>query len=341
MTMSDVDDRTTTMAVTDEPRPTRRSPVRWADAYALVGVVIAMALIFCVLPATSATFPSGENFKAILGSQSVLAIVALAALIPLVCGQFDLSVGAILGVSSVFTASAMAHSGLPLLPAAVIGVGLGAGMGLANGLIITRLRVNDVVTTLGTSTILGGIVTWKTHGQSITGNISTRLTDFGIATTFGIPHIAIAAVVVALVVQYVLGHTPLGRYLYAFGSNRSAAELSGLRPDRLVVTAFLLSGALCGVAGVLQIARNGSADPQVGPGFTLGALTAAFLSAAAIKPGRYNVWGTLVAILFLAVLNSGLNLAGAQPYVNDWVNGVALIVGIALASLLGRRRVRA
>jgi ribose transport system permease protein len=143
---------------------------------------------------------------------------------------------------------------------------------------------------------------------------------------------------VTLVTYYVVAHTPVGRYLYAVGSNRAGARLVGLRTRLLLGFAFAAAGALAGMAGVLQVARAGSADPGVGAGFTLPALAAAFLSAASIKPGRYNVGGTIVAIFFLAVLNSGLNLAGAAPYVANYVNGVALIVGVGLAAYLGRLR---
>jgi ribose transport system permease protein len=144
--------------------------------------------------------------------------------------------------------------------------------------------------------------------------------------------------ILAVAVYYLLSHTPYGRYLYAFGSNREASRLVGIRTKLTLGLTFVIAGALCGLAGVLQVSRAGSADPKLGETFTLPALAAAFLSAAAIRPGRYNVWGTLVAIFFLAVLNNGLNLAGAQPYVANYVNGAALIVGVGLAVRLGRRR---
>jgi ribose transport system permease protein len=138
-------------------------------------------------------------------------------------------------------------------------------------------------------------------------------------------------------VYYALNHTPLGRYAYAIGSNRSAARLVGIRSRLVLGGTFVASGALSGAAGVLEVARAGSADPNIGATLTLPALAAAFLSVAAIRPGRFNVGGTLVAIFFLAVLNSGLNLAGAADYVQNYVNGAALIVGVALSARLGGR----
>ena len=152
------------------------------------------------------------------------------------------------------------------------------------------------------------------------------------------PRIFIAAAVVTVLVYYLLAHTPLGRQLAMIGANRRAALLVGLRPRRLLATSFVVSGALAGAAGVLQLGRSAQAHPETGPPLTLPALTAAFLSVAAIRPGHYNVGGTIAAIAFLAVLNNGLNGAGAPPWVSDVVNGVALIAGVALAAYLGRRR---
>ena len=139
-------------------------------------------------------------------------------------------------------------------------------------------------------------------------------------------------------VYYLLEHTPFGRYLHALGSNWSAAGLVGLSANRLVLQSFVVSGLLAGTAGVLQLSRVGSASPQVGENYTLPALAAAFLSAAAIRPGRFNAGGVIVAVFFVATINSGLALAGAEAWVSDVVNGTALIVGVALSGLFRRDR---
>jgi ribose transport system permease protein len=307
------------------------------ESYAMVGLLILAALFFSVYSKTSATFPTSQNLQVLIGNQTVVAIIALGALIPLTCNEWDLSVGATAGLSSIFGASAMA-AGAPVLVGILIGVGLGVLVGAINALIVTRARVNAVITTLGMATILDGVVNQKSNGLAIAGNIPASVTNFGSGTWAGIPRTAFALALVAVLVYYALGHTPAGRYLYALGSNPQGARLVGLRTRLLLGTTFIAAGALAGAAGVLQIARSGGADPHVGESFTLPALAAAFLSAAAIKPGRYNVGGTLVAIFFLATLNSGLNLAGAAPYVSSYVNGAALILGVGLAAFLGRKR---
>ncbi|MCW3000387.1 MAG: Ribose transport system permease protein RbsC [Solirubrobacterales bacterium] len=318
-------------------RTGRRRPwLQSAEAYALPVLLLVVAIVFTFLPSTSDTFPSSANLQAIVGNQSVIGIIALAALIPLVCNQFDLSVGATLGLSSILSASVLS-SGASIPVAIIVGIGAGGLVGVVNGLLITRAGVNAVIATLGTAIVIHGIVTWKTNGESIV-DIPASMINFGSANTAGIPRTFFALLLVGLLIYYVLEHTPFGRYLYSLGSNPSAARLVGLNTNRLIFQSFIASGMLSGCAGVLQVARSGSASPQVGENFTLPALAAAFLSAAAIRPGRFNVGGVIIAIFFVAVLNSGLNLAGAESYVSDFVNGIALIAGVALSAAFGRNR---
>ncbi|MFM8560985.1 MAG: ABC transporter permease [Solirubrobacterales bacterium] len=309
----------------------------WAEAYALLGLAVITVVFFAFLPSTSEAFPTAENFQTIAGGQAVLAIATLAVLVPLSCDEYDLSVGAKLGLASVVVASLMA-AGLPLVVCLIAGLVSGALIGVVNGLLVTRVGVNAVIVTLGVSVIIHGLVQLRTGGKSITEGIPTSWLDFGSATLAGIPVILLAALVVISGVYYLLVYTPYGRQLYMVGANRQAAKLAGLRVDWLLFTCFVVGGFLAGIAGALQVARAGAAAPAVGETFTLPAFAAAFLSAAAVKPGRYNVWGAVVAISFLAILNGGLNIAGAAVYIQDFVNGTALIAGVALAVFLRRRR---
>jgi ribose transport system permease protein len=311
--------------------------VRHLEAYALLGLLALAAIFFSFYSKTADTFPTAANLQTLIGSQAVVAVVALAALVPLVANEWDLSIGAVAGLAAIYAASLMAD-GTSLVLALGVALLVGVTIGLANALIVTRVRVNAVITTLGMSVIIAGIINQKTSGSAVTGAIPESLTDFGSGLWFGIPRTAFALAAIALIVYYVLEHTPAGRYLYALGSNPKGARLVGLRTRLLLGSTFVAAGMLSAAAGYLQVARAGGADPRVGETFTLPALAAAFLSAASIKPGRYNVGGTLVAIFFLATLNNGLNLAGAQPYVASYVNGAALIVGVGLAAYLGRKR---
>lgn len=318
----------------------RRSVLGLLERYALVLLTVAVAVFFSVYGPTASVFLTSGNLQVMIGGQSVLAIVALAALVPLICGQFDLSVGAIAGTAAIFCAAALS-SGMAVPLAILLAIAIGVAAGTVNALIITRGGVNAVIATLGTAAILGGIINQKTHGLALVSNIPRSVVSFGTGNWLGIPRTAYVMVLFALAVYYMLAYTPFGRHLQALGSNAQAAGLVGLRTDRLLGMTFVISGALSGAAGALLVARSGGADPRSGEAFTLPALAAAFLSAAAIAPGRYNVLGGLVAIFFLAVLNSGLTLAGAEPYVNQYVNGAALIVGVGLAAYLGRKRASA
>ncbi len=309
--------------------------------YALLLLLVAFAVFFSLYPPTADTFLTSANLRILVANQTVPAIVALAALLPLVCNEFDLSVGAVTGLVAVFVASALSGTlgvqlGVP--PAILMGVAIGVVAGLANALLVTRAAVNGVITTLGTSTIVAGIVAQKTGGLAVVSDIPASLTSFGSSNVLGVPSVAWALLVIAAGVYVLLEHTPFGRQLYAVGSNLEAAKLVGLRVRLVIGASFTLAGALAGIAGAIYVARAGGADPSVGPSFTLSALAAAFLSAAAIRPGRFNVGGTIVAMFFLAVLNNGLDLAGAANYVSSYVNGVALIAGVALAVALARRK---
>ena len=308
-----------------------------ADAYALLGLTLLIVAFFSVLPSTADIFPTAANLRAIASSQAVVAVATLAVLIPLICDEIDLSVGANVGLCSVLSASVMS-AGAGLAPAVIVGIGTGFSVGLITGLLVTQLRIAAVVVTLGTTTILHGVIQAKTSGVSIFNGISPDLIEFGSGQTLGVPTILIAVAIIGMGVYYLLAHTPTGRYLEMLGANREAARLVGLNPERLIVVSFIVGGILAGIAGVLQVANAGSADPNAGPALLLPALAAAFLSVAAIRPGRYNVWGAFTAIAFLALLNGGLNLAGAKPYIADFVNGAALVAGVALAVFLGARK---
>ncbi len=318
-------------------KPRARTLKYYLEATALPALLLVAVIFFAVWPRTGEIFTSPANLRILISSQVVVAIVALAALVPLICYEFDLSVGAVAGLSSMYCASALA-TGTPLLLAIGIALGVGLLVGIINALIITKLGVNSVITTLAVSFIIAGIVDQKTGGLAITGSLPRGFATFGSTTWFGVPKVGVVLVLVALVVYYVLAHTPYGRYLYAQGSNQEAARLSGIPTGLTLGLTFVAAAVIAAVAGILQVSVSGAAVPSVGPAFTLPALAAAFLSAAAIKPGTYNVGGTLVAIFFLAVLNNGLDLAGAPTYVANYVNGAALVLGVALSVRLGGKR---
>lgn len=302
----------------------------------LVMITVALAIVWSILPDTARTFPSLPNLRVVLLGQSVLVIVTMGALIPLITKQYDFSVGAVCGVSSLFAAGAL-NAGLPLPVAILIALAAALVIGAVNGVLVTFVGVDSVIVTLAMTTLLAGVATWYTAGKSIVSGIPESLLSVSNPIVVGIPISFVIALLITAVTAFVLKNTPFGRYLHAIGSNSSAAHLVGLPTRRYTLSAFLLSALYSGVAGVLLLGITGAGNPRVGPEFMLPAIAAAFLSVAAIKPGRFNVWGAFVAIIFLAVLNSGLNLLGVDSYVNDFANGIALIAGVSLSAVLRRR----
>jgi ribose transport system permease protein len=322
--------------------PRSRRLLHLLENYALALLLVAVVIFFSVWPKTGDIYIQADNFRNLFSNQVVLAIVALGSIVPLICGQFDLSVGAVALLSSVLAAASYAHWHVPLLVGILIGVAIGALVGLVNGLIVTLFGVNALITTLGTASVITGFVTWYTGGGSIVDGIPTALTSFGSPSTtvVGIPPVLFLLVVAALLVWYLLEHTPFGRYLHAVGTNPAAAELVGMRIPALVRRAFITSGAAAGLAGVVLLAQAGAGNGNttVQASLTLNALAAAFLGATSVRPGRFNVLGTLFAIYFLAAAVTGLTFAGAEGWISDLFNGAALVFAVAISTMLRRRR---
>ena len=311
----------------------------FAEAYMLAALTLVLLVFFSILPASADTFFTSANLRIVAADQAFLLVISIAVLIPIVANTWDFTPGANAGMCAIFAAATVSSTGsIPLAILASLGVGLATGA--VNGVLITRLRINSVIATLGMTIIIEGIVQWKTGGSPIIQGIPRSLTRFGADSFLGIPYLAWIAVIVALVSSFVLLRTVYGRRLYAVGSNSNAARLVGLRNERLVFSTYLISGALAAIGGVLLLARTGGGNPQQGPGYILPAYAAVFLGSSAVSPGRWNVWGVAIAVLFLGILNSGLTLAGANSYVNSLVNGIALIVGVGVANVLAKRRGR-
>jgi ribose transport system permease protein len=188
------------------------------------------------------------------------------------------------------------------------------------------------------ATLLGGLIQWYTGGQAITSGIDPALPSFGGDTWLGLPRVIYVVALATIVLWYLLGQTPFGRSLYAIGSNPRSARLVGVRVNRSVWTTFVLAGAMAGVAGILQLARTGSATADGGTNLLFPALAAAFLGATSVVPGFFNPIGTIIGVLFVSVSVSGLTLSGASAWVSPVFNGAALLVAVALSRYLGRHR---
>jgi ribose transport system permease protein len=305
--------------------------------YGLPVILVLEIVLFSILSPT--VFFSFDTLSTIATTQAVAGIFAIAVLVPLVIGEFDLSVGANLGVGAILSVGLTAINGVPFLIGLIITLVVCSAIGLVNGLLVTRVGVNSFVTTLGMGTILSGAVLWYTNGNVIYEKVPPELVSFGQADIFGIPYVVIALAIVALVMLYVLDQTPFGRYLYALGGSKEASRLSGLNVKLLVVSAFVLAGFLSGIAGLLVSAKLGSGNPTVGASFLLPGFAAAFLGATAFRPGSFNVWGTIFAVFVIATGIYGLNVLGVPFFVQPIFTGVVLILAVAATRYLRKERI--
>jgi ribose transport system permease protein len=285
---------------------------------------------------TPREFLSITTVQVIASQDSVAALVALALLIPLVVGEFDLSVGFMANLSGLLATVLMLNDHIPVLLAILIAVAVGVIVGFVNGFIVVRLGVNSFIATLGMGSVLGALTTIFTGGQTplpYTGSFWTDLTQVKV---LGFQVVVLYLIVIALAIWWVLTQMPVGRRMYATGANRDAARLSGVRTRRLAWASLVASAGISGLAGVLFTSLTGP-SLTFGQTFLLPAFAACFLGATQIWPGRFNVWGTLIAIFVLAIGVTGLQLVTSVSWITDMFDGVALIVAVAL-SLTQQRR---
>jgi len=308
-----------------------------AERFGLPVLLVVMAVAFSV--AMPETFATAANWRAIAVSESVLAVAAMALMMPLVAGRFDISVGANIGTTSIVCAAVMSKAGLPLAPAVVAALLAGTIIGTVNGGLVAYLGVNSIIATLGVSIILEGLVQAYTQGIPISSHLSTLLTGLSTDLWVGVPVLFILMLVAACLVAVLLNHTTLGRQMVATGVNETAARLNGIATRRVLLGSFMVAGLLAGLAGVLQVAAQGNGNPQVGGiTFILPALAAVFLGATTLRPGTYNVGGTIIALFFIGVAVSGLAILGAQPWVTTVFNGTAVVVAVSLSAIFRRYR---
>ena len=309
---------------------------RAISVWGLLILLVLLIVLFSLLkPDTFLTF---FNIKSILSNKSVQALVALAVFIPMTANHFDLSAGFNLGISQVL-AIGLQSQGLPWWAAVVVVLLMGALVGLVNGLLVTRVKIDSFIATLGTGTVLYGLNAWYTGGQQVLANLPSPFLAIS-GTLFAIPAPAIYTLVIAIVLWLVFEYLPLGRYLYVLGSSPRAAELNGISARRYVTLGFVAAGTLSSFAGVVLQSQLQVGQSSVGQEYLLPAFTAALLGATSIRPGRVNVWGTLLAVAVLAVTVAGLNQLGAPFFVEPLFNGSMLILAVGLAVQASHRRSR-
>lgn len=309
---------------------------RLAPTYGLVILMFGLIVVFSILLPN--TFPTLLNLRSILSDKAIIALLSLAAMIPMVSGRIDLTVGYGIVLWHILAISLQTVFGLPWPMAVAIVLMLGVITGALNGLLVEVARIDSFIATLGTGTILYALALWHTGGRQMVGQLPDAFYAINGTFVLGLPITAFYVLAITLILWVVLDYTPIGRYLYAIGANQRAAELNGIPTRKFVIGAFVTSGALTALAGVLLASKLRIGQASVGLEFLLPALVGAFLGSTTIKPGRVNVWGTIVGVMILAVGISGIQQFGGSFWVEPLFNGTTLLIAIGIAGYAQRKK---
>jgi ribose transport system permease protein len=322
---------TTTLA----SRSVRASATRFFAVWNLAILLVLLIVVFSILKGD--TFLTAFTFQSMVNSRSINALVALAVMIPLASNNFDLSAASILGIAQVLANGLVTQQGLPWQITAVLCILLGATVGLVNGILVTRIKINSFIATLGSGTLLLGLNQWYTGGMQVVGLLPPEFVALS-GKIMGVPAPILYVLAIGLVLWIVFDYLPLGRFLYIIGDSPRAAELTGISTTTYVTLAFVASGTIAAFAGVILQAQLQVGQSTVGQELMLPAFTGALLGATAIRPGRPNVWGTVLAVAVLAVAVAGLTQLGAPFFVENLFNGAMLVLAVGLAGYTHRRR---
>jgi len=296
----------------------------------------------------------------------VVGLLAIGETVVIIAGALDISVGSIASVGSVVAASVLVGVGvgefLPFIPsgsviiAVLAGIIAGVIVGSINGFIVTALRVNPIIATLGTLAAFAGVAfllapegkpvgvltqpqfTWLAQGRFLT---NAPIPPMGGSNWTGVPILTVILVIVAILIHILMTYTDFGRAIYAIGGNYTAARLAGINLSRVRVLMYMLSGGIAGLAGVLLTARTTSGNPINGVGLELQAITAVFLGGAATAGGKGTIMGTFLAVIMVGVLNNGMNLLGFNTFVQRVALGMLLIAAVAVSQWRQARAERA
>jgi len=323
------------------PFPARRSLLRTGSLTRLLepvalpfswGIVV---LVFGILRPTQ--FLTWSNFSTIFSSQAVLVVLSLGLLISLRTGDYDLSIASVMTMSSMMIAVLNGQHGMSIGLAVLLALAMGVAVGFLNGAFAILANIDPFIVTLGMSTLLQGIILWISNSAPVAG-ISDDLVNWVINDTFlGISYEFYYGIALCIVIWYVFEYTSIGRKLLFVGQSRDVAHLSGINIKRVRWGALVATGFSSAAAGVLYAGTSGAADPTAGLGLLLPAWAAAFLGATTITPGRFNPWGTVVAVYFLVTGITGLAIMGVQTFVQNLFYGAALIIAVTLSQLVRAR----
>ncbi len=322
-----------------DPTAPRRA-YSWALRRTDAGLWLFLLMLILFFVVMAPGFMSTTNGLNVLRQMSVLAIAAFGASFVIFSGGLDLSVGSNAALSGVLAAMAARVLDIPGGAEAswLVGIIFGATFGLVNGMIITRLHISPIITTLGTLTIGRGLALLVTGGVSLFGVPSSFQ---GIGRGFLIPGVLpfpVLIMVVVLILAWVaLKRSTFGVHVYAVGGNEEAARLAGIPVDRVKVWVYVIGGATAGLAGVILASRLGSGQAASSEGLELLVIAAVVLGGASITGGQGSIWGTVAGVLIISILANGMSIMNVEPFYQRIVTGLALLIAVGIDQYRKRR----
>ncbi len=308
-----------------------------------MGIVVILALVVVVVSIRNPAFLSGGNLYDIALDSAILAIVAVGAMMVILTGGIDISVGSGMALSGMIVALIiMNHWGIPPLVAVLMGTAVGAVLGSVNGLLVVKGRIPPIITTLGTMSLFRGltfVICYAVNQGKWIGadKYSPAFKEFTRTGLLGVPNLILIAVIVYVAFYYVLEHTMTGRKIYAVGSNREAARLAGINVERITFLPYLFAGMLFGTGGVLRVCRYTSAQTDSAMGFEFMAITAVVLGGVNIAGGSGSIVGVLLGSVLIGVIGNALNLARISPFWKLAINGFVILLAVIVYKVVSQR----
>jgi ribose transport system permease protein len=293
------------------------------------GILVPFVGLFVILAIASPTFLQERNLLNILDQQSAIIIIAAAGTLVLIAGGIDLSVGAIYALAAVVAAQ-IASEGGPVVLAVGAGITVGLLVGIANGVIVTRFRINALIATLAVSFVVSGLAALYTQGNLVVAFDRLDLRELAMTRILGLTSAAWIMIVFATAMAVLLAFTAFGRYVYATGGNAEAARLGGVAVDRVRLATFALSGLAAGLAGTLDTAKVLTAQAQAGTLLVFTVLAGIVVGGTSILGGEGAVWRTVVGCLFIALIGNGFNLLGLDPFYRQITLGSILLIAVGI-----------
>lgn len=299
---------------------------------------ITLIVLFVALSIASPVFLSQGNLSTVIRQTAVINIIALGMTLIIITSGIDLSVGAILAMAGYLGATLM-ESGAPIWVAILGGIAVGTACGTINGLLITRLKINPFIVTLGMLGVLRGTTLTISKGLP-----ASRLPDafkyLGEGTILGAPVVLWVLLVCAVIMHFVLEHTRLGRYAFSIGSNPDAAFYAGIPVSFHLTCVYAIAGALTGIAAMIETSRLMTGQPTAGNGYELQAIAAVVIGGGSLRGGEGAVVGTLIGAFIMGLLSNGSDLLGINPYLQQTLIGAAIIIAVTIDELRKRKATR-